>query len=231
MAELYQVVSASDQNLAIPNPNLKPEKVLSEEIAVERRFVNGKVRLSLFNENVHDALIAQLTQLADGTERTTSSTQCRGGAQYRDRTRCAEEQCTDDGLETFGSVTYVDSRICADPSFVEHDRWNHGGGQAHAQYSGVAPDGRSDLPARRLLVVYRRAAPQQQQLSTLDNTDTVRNVFQAFDPFTVVDLRAQYRFSETATANFGIDNVGNPKYALFHPFPQRTYVADVRIKF
>jgi len=57
------------------------------------------------------------------------------------------------------------------------------------------------------------------------------HVFQAFDPFTVVDLRAQYRFSETATANFGIDNVGNAKYTLFHPFPQRTYVADVRIKF
>ena len=53
MAELYQVVSASDQNLAIPNPNLRPENVLSEEIAVERAdVINGKVRLSLFNENV-----------------------------------------------------------------------------------------------------------------------------------------------------------------------------------
>ncbi|MDB5518137.1 MAG: TonB-dependent receptor, partial [Tardiphaga sp.] len=54
---------------------------------------------------------------------------------------------------------------------------------------------------------------------------------QSFDPFTVVDLRAQYKFSETATASFGIDNVGNAKYTLFHPFPERTYVADVKIKF
>jgi iron complex outermembrane receptor protein len=69
------------------------------------------------------------------------------------------------------------------------------------------------------------------QYSTLDNTDTVQNVFTAFDPFTVVDLRAQYRFSETATASFGIDNVTNAKYTLFHSFPQRTYLADVRIKF
>ena len=37
-----------------------------------------------------------------------------------------------------------------------------------------------------------------------------------FDRFAVVDMRAQYRFSETATANFGIDNVGDLKYTLFH---------------
>jgi autotransporter-associated beta strand protein len=42
----------SAANLAVPNPNLKPESVLSEELAIERRFVDGKVRLSLFNENV-----------------------------------------------------------------------------------------------------------------------------------------------------------------------------------
>lgn len=45
------------------------------------------------------------------------------------------------------------------------------------------------------------------------------------------DLRAQYKFCETATADFGVDNVGNAKYTLFHPFPGRTYVADVKIKF
>jgi iron complex outermembrane receptor protein len=57
------------------------------------------------------------------------------------------------------------------------------------------------------------------------------SIFTAFDPFTVVDLRAQYKFSETATASFGIDNVTNAKYTLFHSLPQRTFVADVRIKF
>jgi iron complex outermembrane receptor protein len=35
---------------ALPNPTLRPESVLSEEIAIERRFTDGKVRLSFFNE-------------------------------------------------------------------------------------------------------------------------------------------------------------------------------------
>ncbi|WP_040771916.1 TonB-dependent receptor, partial [Rhodopseudomonas sp. B29] len=57
------------------------------------------------------------------------------------------------------------------------------------------------------------------------------HVYGAFDSFTVVDLRMSYRLSETAYANIGVDNVGNYGYTLFHPFPGRTYVADVKIKF
>ena len=59
VAELYQVVTAGDRTLRCRIRILRPESVLSEEIAIERRFVDGKVRLSFFNENVHDALISQ----------------------------------------------------------------------------------------------------------------------------------------------------------------------------
>ena len=149
VAELYQVVSASDQNLAIPNPNLRPENVLSEEIAVERRFVDGKVRLSLFNENVHDALIAQLTQLADGTGRTASFvTNVEAVRNTGIELAAQKNNVLIDGLETFGSVTYVDFADSAGSELRQHGRWNHGGGQTRAQHPGVAPDGRSDLPAR-----------------------------------------------------------------------------------
>ena len=190
------------------------------------------MRLSLFNENVHDALIAQLTQLADGTGRTASFvTNVEAVRNTGIELAAQKNNVLIDGLETFGSVTYVDSRILRDPSFV-------------STVGGTTAEGKRvpNIPAWRLTAgaTYRPDAywsftaalrHSSKQFSTLDNTDTVRNVFQAFDPFTVVDLRAQYRFSETATANFGIDNVGNAKYTLFHPFPQRTFVADVRIKF
>ena len=232
VAELYQVVTATDQNLAIPNPNLRPESVLSEEIAIERRFVDGKVRLSLFNENVRDALISQLTQLTDGSGRTASFVTNVDAIRNTGVELAAQKNnVLIDGLETFGSVTYVNSRILSDPTFV-------------STIGGTTAEGKRvpNIPAWRVTAgaTFRPNAywsltaamrHSSKQFSTLDNTDTVRNVFQAFDPFTVVDLRAQYRFSETATANFGIDNVGNAKYTLFHPFPQRTFVADVRIKF
>jgi iron complex outermembrane receptor protein len=232
VAELYQAVTASDQNLAIPNPNLRPESVLSEEIAIERRFVDGKVRLSFFNENVHDALISQLTSLNDGTTRTATFTTNVEATRARGVELAARKDNVGfHGLETFGSVTYTDARIVSDPSFVSTI------GSTSAVGKRVP-----NIPLWRVTAgaTYRPNAYwaftaalrySSKQYSTLDNTDTVQNVFQAFDPFTVVDLRALYKFSETATASFGIDNVGNAKYTLFHPFPQRTYLADVRIKF
>ena len=67
------------------------------------------------------------------------------------------------------------------------------------------------------------------QYSTLDNSDHVSRVFGAFDSFVVFDARVQYRLSERLTAALGVDNLNNRKYFLYHPFPQRTMVADLKL--
>jgi iron complex outermembrane receptor protein len=72
---------------------------------------------------------------------------------------------------------------------------------------------------------------QSKIYATLDNTDNVANVYQAFDPFFVVDTRVQYKVTETGSLAFGVDNLTNAKYHLFHPFPQRTYVVQGRLQF
>ena len=43
----------------------------------------------------------------------------------------------------------------------------------------------------------------------------------------MVDVRAHYRVDENWSASAGIDNLGNDKYFLFHPFPQRTLVMEI----
>src|SRR3954468_964998 len=231
VAELYQVVTAG-VTLAVPNPFLKPESVLSEEIAIERRFVDGKVRLSLFNENVRDALISQLGFLSGSSGPTASFVSNVEATRSRGVELAAQKNnVLIAGLETFGSLTYTDARIISDPGFV-------------STIGGTTAVGKRlpNIPLWRVTAgaTYRpngywaftaALRHSSKQYSTLDNTDTVQNVFPAFDPFTVLDLRAQYKFSETATASFGIDNIGNAKYTLFHAFPQRTYLADVRIRF
>ena len=71
---------------------------------------------------------------------------------------------------------------------------------------------------------------QSKIFATLDNTDTVPNVYQAFDPFFVVDTRVQYKVTGAGSLAFGIDNITNEKYHLFHPFPQRTFVLQGKLK-
>ncbi|WP_372587593.1 hypothetical protein [Sphingomonas aquatica] len=53
------------------------------------------------------------------------------------------------------------------------------------------------------------------------------NTFQRFDGFTVVDLGASFRVAKQWQLAFGIDNVNGAKYFLFHPFPQRSFVAEL----
>jgi iron complex outermembrane receptor protein len=72
---------------------------------------------------------------------------------------------------------------------------------------------------------------QSKVYATLDNSDYVLNVYQAFDPFIVFDTRIVYKAGERGSIAFGIDNIGIYKYYLFHPFPQRTYEMQGRLVF
>jgi iron complex outermembrane receptor protein len=69
------------------------------------------------------------------------------------------------------------------------------------------------------------------QYSTLDNTDIVQHVYGAFDDFIVVDMKLHYNATKNLALDFGIDNLFNYQYFLFHPFPGRTYVVAGKYTF
>ena len=227
VSELYQSIIVGSQ-VIVPNPNLRPEDGLSEEIAIERKFIDGKVRLSFFNETIRDALISQTT--ISGNTLVTAVSNVDAVRNRGVELAVRKDNVVIDRLEVFGSITYVDSRILADANFVSTT-----GTTAVGKRVPNIPDLRATLgatyrpTANWALTVAARYSGKQ--YSTLDNTDVIPNVFGAFDRFTVVDLRAQYRLTDQATIDVGVDNVGDQKYTLFHPFPGRTYIADARIKF
>jgi iron complex outermembrane recepter protein len=228
VTELYQTTTLPGL-LVVPNPNLRSEEALVTELAIERKFLDGKVRLSLFEEHTRDAIIAQNTTVVNvNTSIATNIDKIRSrGAELawqKDNVLIAH-------LELFGSVTYVDARIVSDPTFVS----SIGGTTAEGKRVPNVPEWRTTLGA-----TYRPTDQwaftvagrwQSKTFSTLDNIDTNPNVYQAFDPFVVVDARVQYKVSQNGTLNFGVDNVFNEKYHLFHPFPQRTFVAGGKVAF
>ena len=69
------------------------------------------------------------------------------------------------------------------------------------------------------------------QFSTLDNSDLIQHVFGAFDNFFVVDMKVHYVATKNFSFDFGIDNVFNAQYFLFHPFPGRTFVVAGKYTF
>lgn len=220
--ELYQIVTSPVANL--PNPNLRPERALSEELSVERKDEHGSVRLSVFNESIKDALISQTGPLA------VVPAQVGTFVQNVDRTRARGVefafQHTDlvPRVDLSGSVTYADATTRADtvlPSAVGKllpsvPRW---------KAAAVATWRPTDQIS--LTVAGRYAS---RMYGALDNSDVIGNTYQGFYKYLVIDLRAQFRVTEHWSLGLGVDNVNNDRYFLFHPFPQRSFTADLTMK-
>ncbi len=229
VGELYQIASNGGV-LYNPNPGLKPEKAFSEEIAIERKFKDGRVRLSFFQDDTYDALISQSSTSPTSGLVTAFTTNVDHVRNRGLELAWQKERVVFDRLDLFGSLTYVDSVIVSDPTFI-----GTGGSTAEGKRAPYVPAWRSTLggtyrinDAWNWTVVGRY---QSKIYATLDNTDNVANVYQSFDPFFVVDTRVQYKVSQTGSLAFGIDNLTNAKYHLFHPFPQRTFVIQGRLQF
>lgn len=225
VGELYQLVTSGNIG-AVPNPNLKPEHARSEELALERVDSKGSFRLSLFNEVVTDALISQTGTLALPGGGTLAA----NFVQNVDRTRARGVEFAfvrTDVIPRFdlsGSVTYADATTRADPGLPGAvgkliptvPRW-----KATALATWHPVDGVSLSAAARY---------SSRLYGSLDNSDVNGNTYQGFYKFFVVDLRAQFQVAKNYTLGIGVDNVNNDKYFLFHPFPQRSFHADLTIK-
>lgn len=245
--ELYQLSAPGATGFATnPNPSLRPEVSLSKELAIQRRLGrDGWVRVSLFDDEVRDAIISQSKFVAGTTFQTLTN-------QNVDRIRNSgvelawqKDNVLLRGLELFGSVTFVNSRVLAfrdwqptfptrgfifGPNFEYPWAWSVVGKNVPGvpKWRWIAgatfrPDDRWSFSA---------AARWQDRIwTTLANNDIVHGMFGASDRFFVVDVKAHYKWNERLSFDFGVDNVNNYKFALFHPYPQRTFVFSGKYEF
>ncbi|WP_425230335.1 TonB-dependent receptor [Sphingomonas sp.] len=223
VGELYQIVTAPVPS--VPNPTLRPERARSAELAFERFDGHGTIRLSLFDEVIRDALISQTGPLP------VTSVQLGTFVQNVDRTRArgvelaVQRTAVVPRVDLSGSVTYADAITSQDTAFPA----------AAGKLLPSVPHWKGTA-----VVTWRPAAPvaltaaaryASRNYGALDNSDVVGNTYQGFYRYFVVDLRAQIRVAARMELGLGVDNVNNDRYFLFHPFPQRTFAADVKLTF
>jgi len=231
-SELFQLVSTGT-TFTSPNPDLKPDNVFSTEVRAERRFDHARVQLALFNDDIHDAIIAQFKPLVAG------STTLYSFLSNVDHARATGAELSlgtmglgITGLDLSGSVTYLDAKILATS------------GAASASATAASPIGKRlpNLPEWRgtAQVTYRPVARVSLAAgaryssilyTTLDNSDVHTNTYQGFGEWFVADARASVRLGQHWSASLGADNLTNRKYFLFHPFPQRTLVSNLKFSF
>lgn len=222
VGELYQLVTSPVA--ATPNPDLRPERARSEELAIERRDDAGFVRLALFNEQVRDALISQTGPLNTVPVQIGTFVQNVGRTRARGIELAFDRRDLVPGVDVTGSVTHTDATTRANAVFPA----------SVGKRLPSVPKWKATLVAtyKPTSAVSLTAAARyaSRSFGTLDNSDVVGNTYQGFYKYLVADVRAELRLNAHMALGLGVDNLFNDRYFLFHPFPQRSFQADLRWK-
>jgi iron complex outermembrane receptor protein len=225
--ELYQAVTTGNQ-VSVPNPNLRPEDALSEELSAQRNWTGtggagGLLRLSLFQEDVRNALISQSAPLLPGSSTLFSFVQNVGHTRVQGVELVGQEQDLGvPGLGLSGWITYVNSDIVSDASFPAAV------GKQLPQLPHLRAGAVETWRATPKLTLTVAERYSDRSFGTINNVDHFANTFTGFSGFFVADVHVQYKLTRQVTADLGVDNLNDRKYFLFHPFPQRTFVAQLR---
>ena len=220
VTELYQSVTVGTQ-LQSPNPNLRPEQALSSELSAKRSWSTGSVQVSVFDERISNTLLSQTALLPSGASASF--------VQNVDRTHATGIELVADqkdvlikNLELSGWLTYVDARIDRDAAFA---------GAVGAQLPqlprlrGSFVATYSPTPQLDLTLAGRYS---DRSFATINNVDHYANTYQGFSGYFVADVHARYKLTPHLAAGIGVTNLNNRSYFLFHPFPQRTVVMDLK---
>ena len=208
----------------INDPNLKPEKSWTSELSVEREFGNALLRATAFYEISNDALYSEKTDTGSGTV-----TRIVNVGQIRTPGFELALQSNDllvKGFDLSGSLTWADSRI------VKNDGYVTTPGDTLGKQQPRVPRWRATL-----LLSYRwnsqlttslGARYSGTQYNSLNNSDVNGYAYTGTSAFFTTDLRIHYKIGKHSSAAFGIDNLNNYQYWNFHPYPQRTYSAELK---
>jgi iron complex outermembrane recepter protein len=222
VAELYQGTLVAGQ-IVNNDPNLKPERSWTAELSAQFDWLTGTARATAFGENTRDALYSQINTAIGGTVQTVQNVD--EILTYGVELAYQVGDLGVPGLDLSASLTYAHSQIEANDNFPASvgkrqprvPRWR---ANAIATYR-IGDKWLTSLGARYSGTQYNQ----------LDNSDTNGTSYTGTSNFFVIDARVRYRITEQCTASLGIDNLNNDKYWAFHPYPQRTAMAEVALDF
>jgi iron complex outermembrane recepter protein len=221
VAELYQ--GSISANVIVNNdPSLAPERSWTGELTAERELAAGKLRATYFREDTRDALYSQtnvtvtpnITNIQNVDHIRTDGAELAWSASEILR-----------GFDLSGSLTYARSRIVANANFPA----------SIGKWQPRVPEWRANAlatyrPAQRWTLTLG-ARYSGKQYNTLDNSDPNGFAYTGTSSFLVMDARARFALREGLTASLGVDNFNDESYWAFHPYTQRTVMAEISADF
>ena len=231
VTELFQNLSTGSGTIQ-NNPNLKPEEIFSAELTAERRFLNGLVRASFFNEHKYDALISQTTSDDPAKYCVSNTSKTCTYIQNVDHIRTYGAELSTQwqnvfisGLDLNANATFTDGKVLQDilaPTYVGKNAPR----LPKQLYKAVAI-----YHVDNNLTLSLAGRYSGRQYINLDNSDTNPETYKAASQFLFVDAKANYKFKDRWTASLGVDNIFNDQAYVSHPYPQRTGYAQIKFDY
>ena len=209
--------------------NLSPEIVTSTELSFEKTQALSNYRVTIFGESVKDAILQQYGYLYP-------SVHAAGLYQYWQNIEKVHaygielagnfKDIAKEGLDLYGQVTRVWSAIDESSSLGSLGQSVEGNPITY-----VSPWRATVMAAYRPdeKLSYSMAGRYQEAgASSLDNNDIKRDTYGGFQSFFVLDAKVRYQLDKKWSASIGIDNLQNKTYWIYHPFPQRTVIFNLK---
>jgi iron complex outermembrane recepter protein len=225
VSELYGATSTTNSQF-INDPKLRPERSWTSELTAEKDLGAAQLRVTFFNEDTRDALYSQ-TSFDAAANRNISR------VQNIDRIRTNGLELAYNGsnvlargLDLSGSLTYADSVIKANQGFVVTPGDTLGKRQPNIpkwRATALASYRVDERWTASLGARYSGA-----QFRTLNNADVNGFTYQGVSKYFTVDARVRLQINRQWSAAFGIDNLNNYQFWNFHPYPQRSYSAELK---
>ena len=182
--------------------------------------------MTYFKETTRDGLFSQGT-LDTTNNKTVTTVQNVGRIDTHGlETALQGENMGTRGLDMSASVTYTHSVILENQGYINTPgdtvgkmqpnipRWRATALSSYRFDSGWT----GSLGARYSGTQYR----------TLNNSDVNGFTYMGVSKFFTVDARLRYQADRQWSLALGIDNLNNYSYWNFHPYPQRSYVAELK---
>ena len=225
VSELYGATVTTNSQY-INDPGLKPERSWTTELSAEKDFDRGMLRLTFFTEDTRDSLYSQTTFVPLANANVTRVQNVARIQTHGLELAFNGIDVLKRGLDLNGSVTYADSVI------KENDGYVATPGDTIGKRQPNIPKWRATA-----LASYRfdnqwtaslGARYSGTQYRTLNNADVNGYTYQGVSKYFTTDLRVLYRIDRQWSVAAGIDNLNNYRYWNFHPYPQRSYSAELK---
>lgn len=222
VSELFQG-SLSGTSIVNSDPNLRPEDAFSKDLTFERALAQGSLRFSLYEDDVRDTLFSQ-------TDTTVFPNVTR--IQNVDRVRTRGVEAAWDARDVWLPGLDLVASVAWNHAVTLENRRNPASvGKAFYRIPAL----RADLLASYRFTPWLRASLggrySGRQYNSLDESDVNPDTFGGTSRYLVFDARTEFVLPAGLNLALGVDNFTNERYYVYHPYPGRTWSAELRYRY